>query len=145
MKRIQKSALVPYSPEKMFNLVNDIENYPKFLPWCKTASVITRSDEKITASLAMGGAGLKKSFTTQNTLKTNESIDMKLIEGPFSHLHGKWEFQPLGDLGCKILLNMEFEISNKLLRLSLEPVFTKIVNTLVDAFVQRANNLYGKT
>lgn len=144
MKRIQKSALVPYAPEKMFDLVNDIESYPKFLPWCKSAKITAHSDEKLTASITMGGAGLKKSFTTQNTLKASESIDMRLVEGPFSHLHGQWTFHALGDSGCKISLNMEFEISNKLLRLSLEPVFTKIVNTLVDAFVQRANTLYGK-
>jgi ribosome-associated toxin RatA of RatAB toxin-antitoxin module len=136
---------VPYTADDMFALVNDIASYPKFLPWCKSARIISQNQSEIIATITMGGAGLEKTFTTTNQIKPVESIEMHLLEGPFSHLYGLWTFQMLGEVGCKISLNMEFEISNKLLRFSLEPVFTRIANTLVDAFVKRANELYGKS
>ena len=129
----------------MFELVNDIENYPQFLPWCKSATLLAREGTQIKASIVMGGSGLHKSFTTLNVSKPNEWIEMRLVEGPFSHLQGYWNFHALGAKGCKISLNLEFEISNRLLRLSLEPVFTQIANNLVDAFVQRAHECYGST
>jgi len=93
----------------------------------------------------MGSAGLEKSFKTSNTIKPDEWIEIRLLEGPFSHLQGRWDFQSLGEEGCKVSLNMEFEISNPLLRLSFGPLFTKITNTLLDAFVKRANELHGKS
>lgn len=145
MKRIHKTALVPYSTPHMFELVNDIESYPQFLPWCKSAQILERNEAQIKASIMMGGTGLHKSFTTYNIIKPNEWIEMRLVEGPFSHLQGFWNFHPLGDKGCKISLNLEFEISNRLLRMSLEPIFTQIANNLVDAFVQRAHQCYGTT
>ncbi|MDM8559810.1 type II toxin-antitoxin system RatA family toxin [Candidatus Parabeggiatoa sp. HSG14] len=145
MIRIQKTALVAYTADEMFTLVNNIANYPNFLPWCKSVTIHSQTESEIVATLKMGSVGLKKSFSTTNVIKPNESIEVRLLEGPFSHLEGHWNFQQLGDAGCKISLNMEFEISNKLLRISLEPVFTKIANTLVDAFVQRANELHGKS
>jgi ribosome-associated toxin RatA of RatAB toxin-antitoxin module len=143
--RIQKTALVPYTVHQMFTLVNDIANYPSFLPWCKSVTIHSQTESEIVATLKMGNVGLKKAFSTTNVIKPNESIEVRLLEGPFSHLEGQWDFQKLGEEGCKISLNMAFEISNKLLRISLEPVFTKIANTLVDAFVQRANELHGKS
>lgn len=145
MTRIQKSALVPYSNVEMFQLVSQIETYPDFLPWCKEAKILSRQGTDVVASITMGGKGLEKSFTTNNTLLEHRSIEMRLREGPFSHLHGLWEFQSLAGKGCRVSLDMEFEISNPLLRVSLKPVFTKIVNSLVDAFVKRANELYGKS
>lgn len=143
MKRIHKTALVPHTAQDMFNLVNDIARYPDFLPWCHSAKIITQTEAEITATIVMGGAGLEKTFTTKNIIKPSEWIEMQLIEGPFSHLQGYWNFRPLGDAGCKVSLNLEFAISNKLLGFSLEPLFTKIANTLVDAFVARAHELYG--
>jgi ribosome-associated toxin RatA of RatAB toxin-antitoxin module len=140
---IHKTALVNYSTQEMYHLVNEIETYPDFLPWCKSIKVISRHPHAIVASITMGGAGMEKSFTTRNRLIPNQRIEMSLIDGPFSHLEGLWLFQPLGETGCKISLEMNFEISNKLLRVSLAPVFTKIMNNLVDAFVERARKLYG--
>lgn len=145
MKHIHKSAVVPHKVEDMFILVNNITDYPKFLPWCKSVKVSSRTETGIVATIAMGGIALEKSFTTNNIIKPNEWIEMRLVEGPFSQLQGFWHFKPLGDKGSKISLSMEFEISNKLLRLALEPAFTKIANTLVDAFVKRAEELYGKS
>jgi len=145
VKRIHKTALVPYTVRDMFTLVNNITDYPKFLPWCKAVTVVSRTETNIVATIAMGSAGLEKSFTTKNFIKEHELIEMHLVEGPFSRLEGRWRFQALGEEGCKISLHLEFEVSNKLLKLSLEPVFVKIANTLVDAFVKRAHELYGRT
>jgi len=141
--RIQKMALVPYTTHDMFVLVNEISDYPKFLPWCKSVTIHSRSQSDVVATIKMGGAGLEKAFTTSNVIKLDETIEMRLLEGPFSHLLGHWTFHPLGKEGSKISLDLEFEISNPVLRMSLGPVFTKIANTLVDAFVTRANKLYG--
>jgi ribosome-associated toxin RatA of RatAB toxin-antitoxin module len=145
VKHIHKTAVVPYPVQDIFALVSNITEYPKFLPWCKAVTVLSQTETGIIANIAMGNIGLEKSFTTQNLIKPNEWIEMRLVEGPFSHLQGYWHFRPLGDKGCKIALSMEFEISNKLLRLALEPVFTMIANSLVDAFVKRAKEVYGKS
>jgi len=141
---IHKTAIVPYTVRDMFVLVNNITDYPKFLPWCKSVTVHSRTESKVVATISMGGAGLEKSFTTTNVIKTDERIEMGLLEGPFHHLLGLWNFHPLGKEGSKISLELEFEVSNPLLRISLEPAFTKIANTLVDAFVKRADKLHGK-
>lgn len=143
MTHIHKTALVQYSAHEMYVLVNDIAKYPEFLPWCKAVKILVQKPEEIVAGITMGGAGLEKSFTTTNRLVPDQRVEMALLEGPFSHLKGLWVFQALGEQGCKISLDMEFEISNKILRLSLSPVFTKIVNNLVDAFIERARKLYG--
>lgn len=142
--QIQKSAVVPYKTSEMYALVQDIAAYPQFLPWCKEAKILARDGEQVQARLTLARSGLEKSFTTSNTLRENESIEMRLLEGPFSRLHGLWQFQALGEQGCKVSLNMDFDFSSKMLRLTLGPIFTQIVNTLVDAFVRRAKDLYGK-
>ena len=144
MIQIQKTALVPYPNHDMFVLVNDIAGYPQFLPWCKSIIIHSQTDTDIIATINMSGIGLGQSFTTTNVIKPNEFIEMRLLKGPFKHLYGKWNFHQLGADGCKICLDLEFAISNSLLRVSLEPIFTKISNNLVDAFVQQANKLYGK-
>ena len=145
VKHIYKTAVIPYKIGDMFVLVNDITEYPKFLPWCKSVKILSRTDTEVLATIAMGSIAMERTFTTQNVIKLNEWIEMRLVEGPFSHLRGYWHFRALGETGSKISLSMEFEISNKLLRIALEPVFTKIANTLVDAFVKRADQLYGKS
>ena len=137
-------ALVPYSVDNMFALVSNIGDYPKFLPWCQSIILHSQTESEVVATIKMGGAGLKQAFTTTNIIKPHHWIKMRLLKGPFSHLQGDWQFRPLGKEGCKISLNLEFDISNRLLKMSLGPVFTKIANTLVDAFVKRANKLYGK-
>jgi ribosome-associated toxin RatA of RatAB toxin-antitoxin module len=142
--RIYKTAIVPYAVHDMFVLVNNITDYPKFLPWCKSITIHSQTESEIVATLLMGGAGMEKSFTTTNVIKLDESIEMHLLKGPFKSLQGHWDFQSLGNEGCKISLNLTFEISNPVLRMSLGPVFTKISNNLVDAFVKRAHELQRK-
>lgn len=150
MTRIQKTALVPYGANDMYDLVSDILGYPNFLPWCQATTIESQNEledtvTRLIATIKMGSMGLGHAFTTTNVLKKNTSIEMELVKGPFSHLQGKWHFRTLGDMGCKISLEMEFEISNKLLSMSLGPVFAKILNSLIDAFIKRANELYGKS
>jgi ribosome-associated toxin RatA of RatAB toxin-antitoxin module len=142
---IQKSAVVPYQVSQMYRLVEDIAAYPQFLPWCKQAGILSRDGSRVQASITLARGGLEKTFTTTNTLQENQSIEMRLLQGPFSRLYGHWQFQPLGERGCKVSLHMDFEFSSKLMRVTLGPIFTQIVNTLVDAFVRRAGELYGKS
>jgi len=140
---INKSALVPYKAEVMFALVDDIETYADFLPWCESTSVFSRTEDEVRATIDISHAGLKKSFTTCNRNQKNKMIEMRLLEGPFRHLEGFWRFEELGDEGCKVSLDMEFEFSNKLIGLAFGPIFSQIVNSLVDAFCKRAKDLYG--
>lgn len=144
MTAIHKSAIVPYTAEQMFALVENINDYPQFLPWCKNAQVLIQRGAEVEASITLARGTLEKTFTTTNTLRKNEAIEMRLLRGPFSRLHGQWRFQALGNGGCKVSLDMHFEFSNHLLRLTVGPVFTQIVNALIDAFIKRAVDLYGK-
>lgn len=143
MTIIKRSALVPHSASEMFQLVNDIEEYPKFIPWCHATEVLSRNEDEIHATLHFEGGGIRKSFTTCNRLQKDKMIEMRLINGPFHHLEGFWRFDEQ-DESCLVMLDMEFEISNKLFSLAFGPVFNQVANTLVDAFCQRANEIYGK-
>lgn len=143
MTTIKKSALVPYTAEQMFLLVDDIPAYAEFLPWCKGAKEIQRSEQEVEASLEIAHSGVHKSFTTRNRLDKPQRIEMELVEGPFKKLHGVWTFEQLGDSGAKVSLVLEFEFSSKLLSLTFGPVFGKIAGSQVDAFVQRAEKCYG--
>ena len=143
MTTINKSALVHYSPEQMYKLVDDIPAYPEFLPWCGEATVSYRDSSKVEASLFISHRGINKAFSTRNTLSAFDKIEMQLLNGPFKKLQGVWLFEPLSETACKVSLNLDFEFSNKLLSMTLGPVFSKIANTLVDAFIQRANKVYG--
>jgi len=128
----------------MYHLVNRIEDYPQFLPWCKSTHVLSRTPTEVTATIEISYSKLKKSFTTQNIMLADESIEMRLVKGPFKSLQGRWTFEALGDAGCKVVLNIEFEFSNALMRATLGPVFSKILNALVDSFTKRADEVYGK-
>lgn len=141
---IHKSALVAYTPAEMFALVSDIEAYPQFLPWCSTARVLWREGDELKASIEMAKGSLQKTFTTHNRQQHNKMIEMRLVEGPFKRLEGFWRFDPLGDKACKVSLDMEFEFATRMLSLMIGPVFSQIANTLVDAFQQRAVQVYGK-
>jgi len=144
MPSIQRSALVLHSPDQIFDLVNDIEAYPQFLPWCKSSEIITKTSDKVTASLTISKAGLNHNFTTENFNIRGESIKIKLVDGPFNHLEGFWQFKPIGNNdGTKIQLDMDFEITNRVLAAALGPVFTQISGSLVDAFCKRAQEIYG--
>ncbi len=144
MTTVNKSALVPYSPAEMFALVDDIERYPEFLPWCSAARVVSRDDDEVRASLALSKSGVEKSFTTCNRNQKNKMIEVSLVEGPFKHLRGFWRFEPLGDSGCKVSLDMDFEFSSRVLGMMVGPVFSQVANSLVDSFHKRAGEVYGK-
>lgn len=143
MTTISKSALVSHTPEEMFKLVDDIEAYSEFLPWCGKATEISRDGQNVEASVLISHSGFKKEFTTQNKNTAFEKIEMHLVNGPFKNLDGIWLFEPLGDTACKVSLNLEFEFSSKIISVSLGPVFSKIANSLVDAFIKRADKVYG--
>lgn len=127
--------------EKMYALVNDVESYPQFLPWCSGASVIEAGELTQTASIEISMASVKQQFTTRNQMQPGERIEMSLLDGPFSHLHGSWQFKPLGDLGCKVSLEVEFEFSSPVIAKSVGPVFSAICGSLVDAFCKRADSV----
>ena len=143
MHTISRKALVPYTAGQMFALVNDIESYPLFLPWCRSARVLERRDSEVKAALKLSKGGIEKTFTTLNRAFSEERIDIKLVEGPFRRLEGYWRFEPMGEHGSRVSLDLHFEFSNPLLRLTLGPVFHQVGSALVDAFVGRARQLYG--
>ncbi|AVY94620.1 MULTISPECIES: type II toxin-antitoxin system RatA family toxin [Microvirgula] len=143
MPVIEKTVLVAHSPAQMFNLVNDVPRYPKFLPWCSHAEVVESGNGEMVASLHIDYLRIRQHFTTRNRLVDNERIDMDLVDGPFKHLSGGWRFQPLGDIGCKIVFELSYDFSSKLLEKVIGPVFSRIMTSLVDAFIREADKLYG--
>jgi ribosome-associated toxin RatA of RatAB toxin-antitoxin module len=141
---IRKTAVVPYTAEQMYELVNDIESYPSFLPWCSDASVTVHGEDSLTASLSMAAGKIKHSFTTENTMQPGRRIEVRLVSGPFRYLSGNWTFEPMeGGGSCRISLEMDFEFKNKLLKMTLSKLFHQIVDSLVDAFTRRARQVYG--
>ncbi len=143
MTRISKKVLVPYSARQMYDLVNQAENYPDFLPWCERARIIERDEMSQKAELSIRKGKIRKSFVTQNQMVPGHRIEMNLVEGPFKALHGVWHFSPRGEEGCEVKLEMEFEFAGGLLGFGFGKIFNGIANTLVDAFVKRAREIYG--
>ncbi|MFN5177170.1 type II toxin-antitoxin system RatA family toxin [Limnohabitans sp.] len=146
MKNIHKSVLIWYSPQEMFRLVTDVARYPEFLPWCDHASVKQTTADGMVAEIGMAVAGLKQAFTTRNTHVENRSVQMQLVNGPFSSLSGGWTFSPVGDgteRACKVELDLHYGFSNAALSAVVGPVFDKVAASLVDAFVARAQKVYG--
>jgi ribosome-associated toxin RatA of RatAB toxin-antitoxin module len=144
MTAISKSALVSYSPAQMFALVDGIEAYPEFLPWCRGAKVLSRTDDEVRATIELSKGGVEKAFTTCNRNQKNKMIEMRLVEGPFRQLEGFWRFDALGDDGCKVSFDLEFEFASRMLGMVVGPVFSQIANSLVDSFHKRAVEVYGK-
>ncbi|MEX0446987.1 type II toxin-antitoxin system RatA family toxin [Xenorhabdus sp. SGI246] len=143
MPQISRSALVPYSVEQMYKLINDVKSYPDFLPGCVGSSVISSSDNEMTASVDVSKAGISKTFVTRNTLFDNKSINMQLVDGPFRKLMGGWHFTPLSEDACKIELHLDFEFTNKLIELAFGKVFKELTSNMVQAFTQRAREVYS--
>ena len=143
MASISKSALVGHSASDMYQLVDDIEAYPEFLPWCRSATVHSRDEDEVRASIEISHGALHKSFTTCNRLQRDKMIEMQLVEGPFRHLHGFWRFSSLGEAACKVSFDLEFEFSSRVVAMVAEPIFGQITSSLVDAFCRRADKLYG--
>ena len=143
MPSIEKSALVSYSAEQMFNLVNDIDSYPEFVPGCADSRVVEQNGDYKVASLQISKAGIQKTFTTRNQLVKPERIDMELVDGPFKKLTGGWVFKPLSDDACKVELKLDFEFSSRLLGMAFGKIFSEVTSKMVDAFVKRAEQVYG--
>jgi len=143
MPKINRSALVPYSAEQMFKLVNDVPSYPAFLPGCTGSRVLSTSSEEMTAAVDVSKAGISKTFTTRNTLTDNQSISMQLVDGPFRQLKGDWRFTPLSEEACKVELDLDFEFKNALIELAFGKVFKELANNMVQAFTERAKEVYS--
>ncbi|MTJ02050.1 type II toxin-antitoxin system RatA family toxin [Idiomarina piscisalsi] len=143
MPSIEKSALVSYSAEQMFNLVNDIDSYPEFVPGCADSRVVEQNGDYKVASLQISKAGIQKTFTTRNRLVKPERIDMELVDGPFKKLTGGWVFKPLSEGACKVELKLDFEFSSRLLGMAFGKIFSEVTSRMVDAFVKRADQVYG--
>jgi len=144
MTQVNRSALVLHTAEQMFDLVNDVRNYPDFLPWCSSTSVVSESQGELVATLHLAKGGLKYSFTTRNILHRPEAMEITLVEGPFSSFRGAWSFTPLSEEASKVELQMDFEFKGKLTGLAMSKVFNSVATTLVDAFVMRADAVYGQ-
>ena len=142
MHHISKSAIVPYSCEQMYQLVNQVDDYPKFLNWCSSACILNQTDGEITASVSIKKSAFNQTFTTINTLITNQRIDMQLKDGPFDHLSGAWIFTTLNDNACKVELELEFSFSSKIVDMAISPIFTSIANSQLEAFITRAKAVY---
>ncbi len=143
MTAIHRSAIVPYSAARMFDLVADIPAYPQFLPWCGGARIVSAQGDEVIAAIDIAYGSVHKTFSTRNLMQRHKMLEMQLIEGPFSHLQGFWRFDALDEEACKISLDLQFEVANKLAGLVLTPVFSNIANQLVDSFHRRAIDLYG--
>ena len=146
MKTVNKSVLIWYSPQEMFSLVTDIGQYPRFLPWCDQARVVEQDLSGMIAEVGILFGGVRQSFTTRNTHTDQQRIQMQLVSGPFSNLQGQWDFLTLGDgsqRACKVELALQYGFDNATLAKLVGPVFDKIAASLVDAFVKRAQQVYG--
>jgi len=143
MHSLKRSALVPHSARQMYDLVDRIEDYPQFLPWCHSSKIVTRSDAEVVAELEIAWKGVHKTFSTRNRLFPHHRMDIDLVNGPLKHMEGIWDFQELDEQACKVLLELDFEFAGSFVDRLFEPIFSHIANSLVDAFVKRARELYG--
>jgi len=143
MAHVRKSVIVPHSCATMFALVDGVERYPEFLPWCPRTAVLERTPELTRARIDVDYHGLKTSFSTRNAKRPPHAMTLELVEGPFESLAGEWRFEPLGDDGCRVELSLDYQASGGALTALLAPVFGQIVETLVDRFVERAENAAG--
>jgi ribosome-associated toxin RatA of RatAB toxin-antitoxin module len=146
MKNVNKSVLIWYSPEEMFALVTDVARYPEFLPWCDHGKVMAQDAQGMVAEVGISFGGIRQVFTTRNDHVPGRVVNMRLLQGPFSQLDGGWHFVPLGDgtqRACRVELKLNYGFDNRALAAVVGPVFDKIAASLVDAFVKRAEHVYG--
>lgn len=141
--QIRKSKKCPFSPAQMFDLVADVEKYPQFLPWCAAARLVKRDEKEIIGTLTVEKSGLRKSFTTRNRYQYPQSMDIALVEGPFKSLSGRWDFVAQADGGCEVRYEMSFEVPFFLAPI-LGGVMEYMANTMVGAFADRADKIYGQ-
>ena len=141
MRELTRSALIGKSPDLIYALINDIEAYPQFVPWCTRAVIESRSEREIVATLGVRRGPLRTEFTTRNTLDPGRSVAMEHLRGPFEMLHGLWTLTPIGDAGTRIELTLRFAFANRLTAAVFEPMFEETAGSLVDAFVARARTV----
>lgn len=145
MSHIQRSALVHYSPAEMYKLVNNVGDYPKFLPWCRSSAIKSESETEMVASVEIAKGVLNKTFTTHNTMQPGKRINLQLVDGPFKKLSGFWQFDALKtENACKVSLDLEFEFDNAMMSIAAKPIFTQIASSLVGAFCKHAVDVYGE-
>ncbi len=141
---VNRSVLVGYTAEEMFALVDAVEDYPKFLPWCGGVTLLGRDEQVTRATIQINFRGIRQSWTTENPKRAPEEMLIHLVEGPFKRLDGSWRFTRLADHACKVDLKLRYEFSSRLLEKLIGPVFDHIANTLVDAFARRAEQVHGR-
>ena len=147
MKTVHKSVLIWYSPQEMYGLVTDVNQYPQFLPWCDNAKVLEQDAAGMLAEISISFSGVRQSFVTRNTHTENSRVELKLVKGPFANLDGEWNFVPLGDgsqRACRVELTLNYSFENATLGKLVGPVFDKIASSLVEAFVKRAQQVFGE-
>ena len=146
MRQVRRSALVAATPQRMFELINEVERYPEFVPGCAAAQVLSRTESEIQARLTVGRGPLRTAFTTRNYLTPDREVRMELVEGPFRSLQGLWTLLPVTQpgsdtiVGCRVSLALDFEPKSGLAGMALAPLIEQTVNSLVDAFVSRAQH-----
>ena len=143
MAMVEKSVLIECSAQKMFTLVDNVEDYPRFLPWCSKTRVEFRDEKKTVATLHISYLSIKSHFTTENEKVIPLRMSIRLVDGPFRRLEGSWLFKPLAENACKIDFQLSYDFSSKIFERVIGPVFSQIANTFVDAFVRRADEVYG--
>ena len=143
MAQVSRSALLMYSAQEMYQLVNDVEAYPDFLPGCSQTEILVEQLHLMKASVKVAKAGISQTFVTENTLVPNQSITMHLIEGPFKHLTGGWTFTALDDQACKVSLDLSFEFSSSIIELAFGRIFHELIGSMVKSFSSRAKTVYG--
>jgi ribosome-associated toxin RatA of RatAB toxin-antitoxin module len=143
MAQVSRSALLMYSAQEMYQLVNNVDAYPEFLPGCTETQVLVGEPNLMRASIKVSKAGVGQMFVTENTLIPGHSIAMDLVEGPFKHLTGGWTFIELDEQACKVSLELEFEFSNSIIELAFGRVFHELVGSMVKSFSDRAKQVYG--
>ncbi|MCX7216804.1 MAG: type II toxin-antitoxin system RatA family toxin [Burkholderiales bacterium] len=143
MAVVHKSVLLPFSVEQMFRLVDKVEDYPAFLPWCGGVEVREREQDRLVAAIKINYHGVKQTFATENRNTPPTQMTMKLVEGPFRQLDGTWTFTPLREDACKIEFELHYEFSSTVLEKLIGPVFSKIADSFVDSFCKRAEVVYG--
>ena len=142
MAMVEKSVLIERSAQKMFALVDNIEDYPRFLPWCSKTRVEFRDEKKTVATLHISYLSVKSHFTTENEKEIPLRMSIRLVDGPFRRLEGSWLFKPLAENACRIDFQLSYDFSSKIFEKIIGPVFSQISNTFVDAFVRRADEVY---
>ena len=144
MTHVQRSALLPYTVAQMYQLVNDVDSYPEFIPWCVSCEIQNESENEKHATMHFASRGIKASVTTKNELVKDKKIMIELVEGPFKHLVGNWLFHDIDGSACRVELDLQYSFSHRLYETTLGPIFNQVANKLISAFTKRAEDLYGK-